>query len=144
MQKLTKRMILMSLPLALAACAGGGIKDQAEIQRAVQAASPNAIFVYRDTGFQGSAILMPISLNGAEVARLGVNESIEIQAPIGTNTLTVAAGGIDGSLMKPAVAQVVKNGSSAHYFVVGFKQKFFGAEITLVETTPTSYLAAAQ
>ena len=144
MTHLRKFASIILLPILLAACAGAGIKDQDAILQSVQTAKPDTVFVFRDTGFQGSATLMTVTLNDVEVGKVGVNESLEFKAPAGTHVVTVKAGGLDGSLVKPGVAQIVKDGSKAHYFVVGIKQKFFGAEVTLVETNPGSYLAAAQ
>ena len=144
MTQFRKLTAAIALPVFLAACAGAGIKDQGQIRQSVETATPDTVFVFRDTGFQGSATLMTVALNDVEVGKVGVNESLEFTAPAGTHVVTVKAGGLDGSLVKPGVAQIVKDGSKAHYFIVGIKQKFFGAEVTLVETTPASYLAAAQ
>ena len=87
---------------------------------------------------------MSVALNDVEVGKVWVNASLEFKAPADRHVVTVKAGGLDGSLVKPGVAQIFKDGRKAHYSIVGIKQKFFGAEVTLVEPTPGSRLAAAQ
>ena len=87
---------------------------------------------------------MPIYLNGKEVARLGAGESFEIKTPNGKHTLSAEWVGIDKGLIKPANIQIVKNGTSAHYVILGITAKFLDSKVTLIETSAQSYLSAAQ
>lgn len=137
-------LIALVLPFALAACEGAGVKDQSQIVSTVQTASPDSIFIFRDTGFQGSATLMTAYLNGVEVGKIGVNESLEIKAPRGTHQVMVKAGSIDAALIDPGIATVVKNGTKPHFFIVTVTAKFMTADVNLTETTPQSYLSAVQ
>ena len=71
MSILKRALLVCVLPFVLAACEGGGIKGQEQILTSIQNANSEAIFLFRDTGFQGSATLMPVFLKNVLVGQLG-------------------------------------------------------------------------
>ena len=127
----------------VSACTGSGTSGTEKIINEVQAANPDSIFVYRDTGFSGSGALMQVLLNGEDQGTIGIKESLELEVPRGLNEIEIRYTGL-AALTTPDKLQFENDGNKANYFIISQKHSFLSAEIILVETTAQSYVSQVQ
>ncbi len=135
-----KLVLLAVVTLALGACTGAGTRGVDAISSSLRTANPDAVFVYRDTGFSGSGALMKAFLNGEDMGNVGIKESLEFEAPKGENVLEIRYTGL-AALNEAGKLTFVNDGKTPSYFIVSQKQNLLGATIQVIETTEQSYLA---
>ena len=131
----------MALVFFLAGCAGTGIKDSNIIRQAVNDPSTTAIFVLRDTGYQGSAALLDVGLNGVVIGNLGVGETVTYQVDPGLHTLTANFRGISGIGVNDPVATFEIESQGKKFFAVSLRTGLLVNTLILSEISEDSYLS---
>lgn len=125
----------------LAACAGTGTTNVAEINNLISSADGNTAIVARNTGFAGSAPRIFVLMDGEQVAALGNNEVGTFKATPGTHTLSIKFEGPAIGL-KTNTLTYVNDPKRPQYFVITLTQNFFGAEMTISEVSAQSFPSA--
>ena len=82
-------MEVLLIGLFLVGCAGTGSRQFSVIQPLLDEENSTAIAVLRDIGYQGSANLMQIGLNGVNIANLGDQEMVAQRVEPGEHALQV-------------------------------------------------------
>ena len=132
-------LIIISL-LLLYGCAGTGTKSYSDVAHSIDE-DVKKVFIYRDDGFVGSALLMQVRLNGTEIAKLGIGEMVVGDGAVGTNTLEVEIGGLGGIGMNTPTVTFDLVDDQNRYFILNIKQKFFSVKIQIMETLKSAWQA---
>lgn len=130
-----------ALVFFLVGCAGTGIKDPNIIRQAVNDPSTTSIFVLRDTGFQGSAALLDVGLNGVVIGNLGAGETVTYQVDPGRHTLTANFRGISGVGVNDPVATFEIENQEKKFFAVSLRTGLLVNTLILSEISEDSYLS---
>ena len=115
------KAFVIALMLSMVGCAGTGIKDQDIIRRAIDDPATTAVFVLRDTGFQGSAALLDVGLNGTVIGNLGVGETVTYQIEPGLHTLTANFRGLSGVGANDPVATFEIESREKKFFAISLR-----------------------
>jgi hypothetical protein len=135
------RLILLTLLVLLAGCAGTGSRNYAEMTSQIDSTAEGKLFLLRDKGFVGGGLLMKVLLNGKQVAEVGSGEMIALMPTKGTNYLQGSIGGL--IQMDSRTIQFESDGKAHRYFIASIQQGFFSNELKLTETVEGSWRAEA-
>lgn len=135
------KALFFALMLFMVGCAGTGIKDQDIIRRAVDDPATTAVFVLRDTGYQGSAALLDVGLDGTVIGNLGVGETVTYQIEPGRHSLTANFRGISGIGVNDPVATFEIVSQEKKFFAVSLRTGLLVNTLTLSEISEDSYLS---
>ena len=135
------RLILLTLLVLLSACAGTGSKNYADMGSQIESTAEAKLFLLRDKGHVGSALLLNVVLNGKQVAEVGSGEMVALMPIKGTNYLQVSIGGL--MPMDSRAIQFESDGKAHRYFIASIQQGIFLNELKLTETVESSWRAEA-
>ena len=108
--------------------------------QSVKDADPGSAYIYRDTGFAGSAARMEIRVDGTSVGRIANREALEFKLPAGAHTIEVGYAPNIGRTYDPLTMQFTADANRPHYFII--KQDFKVIPLIVVTITETTrYLA---
>ena len=134
------RALCLFSGIILVGCAGTGTKDFSQLAPVIQDPSAEAVVVIRQTGFQGSAGLIDVVVDGITVATLGDGEMLAHPLTVGRHTINVAFTGI-ASIGMNAVSKnfEIEEGGKTSYTI---RQEIglFSSTLSLIETTRDSFL----
>ena len=119
---------------------GAGTKSYSDIAHSIDE-GVKKVFVYRDDSFVCSAVLMPVRLNGTEIAKLGVGEMVAGNGAVGMNTLEVEIGGLCGIGMNTPTVTFDLADDQNRYFILMMKVKFLTSKIQIMETLKSAWQA---
>ena len=132
-------LIIISL-LLLYGGAGTGTKSYSDVAHSIDEGIKK-VFIYRDAGYVGSAVLMQVRLNGTEIAKLGIGEMVIGDGAVGTNTLEVEIGGLGGIGMNTPTVTFDLADDQNRYFILNIKVKFLTSKIQIMETLKSAWQA---
>ena len=132
-------LIIISL-LLLYGCAGTGTKSYSDVAHSIDEGIKK-VFIYRDDGYVGSAVLMQVRLNGTEIAKLGVGEMVVGDGIVGMNTLEAKLGGLCSIGTNTPTVTFDLVDDQNRYFILNIKQKFFSVKIQIMETLKSAWQA---
>ena len=121
-------------------CAGTGTKSYSDVAHSIDE-DVKKVFIYRDDGYVGSALLMQVRLNGTEIAKLGVGEMVAGNGAVGMNTLEVEIGGLCGIGMNTPTVTFDLADDQNRYFILMMKVKFLTSKIQIMETLKSAWQA---
>ena len=137
MIRLTTLIIVFSFFIG---CAGAGIKSASAVFAQIDAMQgSNAVFVKRDTGYAGSAALLSIKLNGAEVGKIGDGEVISGTGVSGKNFIEASFGGVSVMGMKGESQTFELEPSENAYFLINMKVKMLSTELQMMEVSEATF-----
>ncbi len=110
-----KKLVVLFSILFLTSCAGTGIKP-ALLFKEIEA-NQTKIFVKRQTGFQGSALLIYVTLNDTSIGKLGYNEMLSASTEVGS--------GIVSADFNAFASMVVINDTSRQFTIEKGEKLFF-------------------
>ena len=132
-------LIIISL-LLLYGCAGTGTKSYSDVAHSIEE-DVNKVFIYRDDNFVCSAVLMPVRLNGTEIAKLGVGEMVIGDGTVGMNTLEVKLGGLCSIGTNTPTVTFDLVDDQNRYFLLNLKVKLLTSKIQIIETLKSAWQA---
>ena len=119
-------------------CAGTGTKSYSDIAHSIDE-GVKKVFVYRDDSFVCSAVLMPVRLNGTEIAKLGVGEMVAGNGAVGMNTLEVEIGGLGGIGMNTPTVTFDLADDQNRYFILNLDTRLLTSKIQIIETLKSGW-----
>ncbi len=84
-----KVIATLTLTLFLSACQIEGETETAAAAEALRNAEPNSAFIYRDSGFHGSAINLNIYIDGETVGKVGNKRFLEFRIPTSSKLMEI-------------------------------------------------------
>lgn len=143
-----RRVALVWIAIALSACTSSLNTGNSETAVSSLKGNPNAVYVFRDTGWTNAAVSMLISLNGAEIGKIGTNgNSFVFAAPAGTNSIFVEYSPWAVSSAN-AETSFTNDQTSPNFFIIQQESSFDGLspaplvdDITLREVDVQTYNA---
>ncbi len=137
MKKFLKFYFLVFLLLGLAQCAGTGSKTKPVITSS-NSGKTNLYFL-RDSGFIASGVLARVTVNGTEIAKLGIKESVVHS--VGSNyKIKISGAGIGGIGMGSDSASGIADGNN-NFYLISIKQGLFSTKWIITETTEAGFKA---
>ncbi len=125
----------------LAGCAGTGMKSSGLVFSQIdELRGTNTVFVSRDTGYTGSAALISVKLNGAEVGDLGDGEVISALGKSGSNVIEVGFSGIASLGMSMEKTQTFNlRAEEGGFFIINMKSGLLTNELQLLEVSESTF-----
>ena len=130
---------LLSIVL-LASCSGNGVPQSSVALYEDQANSK--VFVYRNTGFSGSANLMEITLNGNMIGKIGNEETAIGTAKSGTNILQAKFASFGGLGLKSRFYEFAQTENENRYFLVKLNTGLLTNTVEMLEVSRGSFMNA--
>ena len=135
-------LIVLFITGFLTACTGTGTKNLSAINFEVPD-NNSAVFVVRKSRFAASGGLVKISLDGQEVAQLGIGEMERIAISPGSHKISASIGNIlQIGIQADNEAFVAEKGKS-YFFIADYEQGFFTTKWTLTPTTKAGFQSVA-
>ena len=134
-----KYSLVLLLLLGLTACSGSGTKNYSAISQQIQTGETGKIFVSRDKNFAGSAALYQVSINGVTAGELGIGEVVTANMQPGSNFLQIDVTGMLGVGVSPAQEQFENTDDKNRFFIAGIKVGLFSSDLSLIETSESSF-----
>ena len=131
--------IIFACSFLLAGCAGTGTSNYSYVAPVIFSDEKGKVFVLRESGFSGSGALTNVAVNGTSVGQLGTGEMLIANTNKGLNVLQVKVSGLQGMGLNSPTGQFQNDGDHNNYFVIGLKTGLLKNELTLLETTESSW-----
>ena len=88
MSKILKTFLMLTISILMFGCSGTGFKNESSLLEHVNKEKGN-IFVYRESAFAGSALVISLHLNGELIGTIGNGETVIGNFKEGDNTLVL-------------------------------------------------------
>ena len=133
-KKIKILLVFLLLPV-LVSCSGTGTKTKPTISTA--GTGNTTIYFTREGGFVASGVLAKITVNGTEIAQLGIKEYTSFKTS-GNYKIKVSGAGLGGFGMGTDSTSGVADGKN-YFYIIGVKQSLFSTKFTINETTESGY-----
>lgn len=131
-------LIFIFTAIVLTACAGTGTKNLSAISFEIPE-DESAIFIVRKKRYVASAGLIKISLDGQEIAKLGIGEMERVTVSPGSHKVSASIGNIlQLGVQADSHAFVAEKGKS-YFFIADIDEGFFTTKWTLTPTTKDGF-----
>ena len=119
----------------------GFLKPHGVFNRQRVVTDATTVFVLRDTGFQGSANLVDVVLDGVTIANLGQGETVTYPIEPGEHILSANFRGIGGVGLNSPVATFEVEGKEKRFFTIQLRTGALINTMTLTEVSRDSYFS---
>ena len=102
----------------------------------------SAVFIVRKKKFQASLALVKVSVDGQEVAKLGVGEMERVAISPGSHKISVTAGDVLQLGMGGDNSAFIAEKGKSYFFIVDYEQGFWNAKWTITPTTEDGFTSA--
>ena len=132
--------LFVSICVGLAAgCAGTGTKDVSVYTAAIENTDSAAFVIARRTGYTGSAALIGVKIDGAEVGALGEQEVGVYEVSEGAHTIDVAFKGIAGIGVNSVSKTRQLTAGEKVYFSIQQMVGLLSSELKMLELTKSGF-----